>query len=484
MEDAICDLQFSISAPIIYYSRSYTTKLKSILFPKKVVFLFFMKNIFTIILLIVWTSLTVDAQENISAADSLNVLAVEFRQSDMQTSLSIAEAAYKVSEKQSDTLTMAESLINIGLAQYYLSQYDIAIASFKKSYRFYKLLNNAAGMSAAANNTGMVYYQLSNFKQAEKYYTVSLNIDRSLKDTSGMAYGLNNLGQIFQINGDYPKAIEYYRLSGDFERTTGNAFGEAQTWINIGSAYSEAGNKLKGNEFYQKALGYFTLVNDSQHLSMVLSNLGDNYRISSDFAQARKFIVKAIDLSKQNKNDIELINAQIFYSKLLSDENKPDSAEFYLFEALNRCVETDNNLLACDALMQQGFILSKNKKYEEANQYLLNAYEFAADMNYLSGLRTILQQLSENYSALGEFEEALKYQKMAASVGLPAQISSKAINENSATELKQSAGKTLFTGLLLGFFMILILTIVYLYTRMKYYKKLAESHSTAGEERK
>ena len=76
---------------------------------------------------------------------------------------------------------------------------------------------------------------------------------------------------------------------------------------------------------------------------------------------------------------------------------------------MNKCIETDNNLLACGVLMQQE-IYSLNKKYEEANQYLLNAYEFANNMNYTSALQQILSQLVNNYTGWVDFN-ALKYQK-------------------------------------------------------------------------
>lgn len=395
----------------------------------------------------------------------------------------LAKAALKIASQQNDTVTMAVSLINIGLAQYNLSQFDSAIASYKKSYRLYKSIGHSRGMSAAANNLGMVYYQLSDFTKAEKYYSISLNIDYSLKDTAGMAYGLNNLGEIYQFRGDYQKAVQYYMLSAEFERNSGNPYGEAHSWMNIGSAYSEAGNIIKGNEYYQKALLYFTSVNDSRNLSLVLTNLGDNYRLNRDYGQARSMISKAIEISTRNKNDIELIQAQIYFSKLLSDENKADSAEYWLFEALNRCVETDNNLLACEALMQQGMVLSAEKKYDEANQYLLNAYEFASDMNYSAALEKILQQLSDNYSALGEFENALKYQKMAYSAGKTSAVVNKDI-QGKNMHLGKSIDEIVFEGVILGIFIVLILSNIYIFSRMKYYKNKAESHSPAGEERK
>jgi len=443
-----------------------------------------MNKIILILFLLICTSFLAGAQNEIISADSLNILSSEFRQTDSEKSLQLARAAWIISSQQNDTEAMAASLLNMGMAQYKLSRFDSAIVSCKKSYHLYKSIGHSIGMTAAANNLGMVYYQMSDFANAEKYYSISLDIDYSLNDTAGMAYGLNNLGQLFQYRGDYQKALQYYMLSAEIEHQSGNPYGEAHSWLNIGSAYSESGNLSKGNEYYRKALEYFSSVSDSRNLALVLINLGDNFRLNHDFAQARNMISKAIEISTRNKNDIELIQAQIYYSKLLSDENKADSAEFWLFEALNRCVETDNNLLACEALMQQGLVLSAEKKYPEANQYLLNAYEFASDMQYASALKTILEQLSNNYSALGDFEEALKYQKMGAANDQTQVMSNSAAKIKKDTNPEKPAMMTLLYGLVLGAFLILLLATIHFYIRMRYYKKLTESHSPAREERK
>ncbi|KAF5053161.1 Tetratricopeptide repeat protein [anaerobic digester metagenome] len=443
-----------------------------------------MKKNILILFLLICTSFIAGAQNAIISADSLNTLAEEMRQTDNDASLKLAKAAWKISSQQNDTATMAASLLNIGLAQYYLSQYDNAATSFKESYRLYKSVGHKPGMSAAANDIGMLYYQQSDFELAEKYYQISFNIDKSLNDTAGMAVGLNNLGEIYQIRGDYSKSLRMFLLSGEMERKSGNPFGEAQSWINVGTVFCESGNTKKGNEFYKKALAYFNSTGNNQYISLTLANIGDNYRIERNFAKARDFLSKAIKLSAEGKYDLELIQAQIYFSYLLADENKPDSAEYILFEALNRCVETNNNRLACEALMQQGFLLSDKKQYHEANQYLLNAYEFASDMQYKTGLKKILQQLSENYSALGEFENALKYQKMAASTDVPTIANKSAANIENSMEPDNSSMQTLLYGLILGAFLILLLTTIYFYVRMKYYKNLAESHSPAGEERK
>ncbi len=442
-----------------------------------------MKIILTILFFLFSNALFYANAQITVSADSLNQRSRELCQKNNEASLKLALAALEVSSLQNDTVLMAESYLNIGMAQYYLSKFKEAVISNKKGYKLFKEINHSVGMSISANNLGMVYYQMGDFANAEKYYTISLNIDYSLHDTAGMALGLNNLGEIYQFKGDYQKALQYYMLSAEFEHQSGNFNGEAHSWMNIGSAYSELGNIEKGNEYYYKALTYFSDAKDNRILSLILTNLGDNYRLSGKLKQVRELLLQAIEISKKNSYEIELIQAQIYYSKILFDENKTDSAEYWLFDAMNKCIETDNNLLACEVLMQQGIIYSLNKKYEEANQYLLNAYEFADNMNYTSALQQILSQLSDNYTELGDFENALKYQKMLSTINMPyVKQDSQPIKNENIIENSSNIRAVLY-GVISGAFIALMLMAIYFYYKMKNYKKIANLHSSAGKER-
>lgn len=442
-----------------------------------------MKKNIIILFLLIFSGSAASAQNAFISADSLITLSEKWSNTDNQKSLIFAKTALKISSLEKDTSTMAASLFNVGLAQYYLSDFDSALHSLQTSYYLYKKINHLKGMSAAANNIGMVYHALSDFANAKKYYKISLRIDISIKDTAGMAFGLNNLGELYHFKQDYEKALHYYLLSEGIDQKAGNMYGVAASWLNIGGIYTETGNMAKGNEYYIKAIEYFTSVNDKRNLPLVLTSLGDNYRLIGNFGQARKLILHAVNISREYQNDLGLIQAQIYYSKLLYDENKPDSAEYWLFEALDKCVETNNNLMACEALMQQGIVLSDNKKYEEANLYLLNAYEFAIDMQYNAALNDILQFLSDNYSALNDFENALKYQKLATAIDEPTNIQKTNTVEKTQTNHADTSAKSIIIGLASGVVLILFLTIIFLYSKMKHYKKLAESHSSTGEKR-
>lgn len=443
---------------------------------------------FILILTIVLSDKCV-AQWTNMGSDALSNKAEALRETDMEESLNFSHKALKAAEQEKDTFEIARSLLNIGLAMYYTSRFDGAIEPLQRSYKMYEALKNQAGISTAATNLGLVYIQISKIQLAEKYFNISYNIDRSLKDTAGMAIGLNNLAKVFHLRGNYALALEYFEKSGLYEQIAGNDDGLATAWINTGVVYSDMQQYDRGNAYFIKALRYFEKSDNHRMYVTILIDIGDNERIGADFGQARQHITKAIAVSKKYALTNELIQSYIHYSKLLLDQNQIDSADYYLFKAMDMCVESGNDLEACEAMMQRGILLAKQQKYEESTQYLLNAFEFASNMQHSTILQKIALQLSDNYAALNQFSNALKYQKIATEIA-----SGDFFNQPDSTvsnQLKPAAeankgaisNTSFLVGIAAGIFLILILTIVLLVVRINQLKKQIALNPASGEER-
>lgn len=418
------------------------------------------------------------AQMPIPDADSLNRRAIEIRTYDPENSLKFATMAFRKSEAIHDTSSMAFSLKNMGVAMYFGSQFDSAAIILKKSYTLYCLLNDSIGMSASALNLGNCYKQTASIASAEKYYRISLGIDNALKDTAGMALGLNNLAQIYQFRGQYPEALEIYKTSAEYNLQSGNDFGAGQAWINTGVVYQELRNYNESNRYLYKALKVFEEYDDPMHIAIVKMNIGENYRCNKQFVQAAVTLKSAIDLCEQYENLNELATSYLYYSYLLDDIGKIDSAEYYFFESMDICVATDNDFLASHALMQRGKVLSEAQQYKESNEYLLNAYEFALNLDYNTNISTILNLLSDNYAALGDFNNAWKYQKLSSENSLKLMEGAQSnedikLREDSAASSKEekSNSHVVVTGILGGIALLLLILTIGMYLRMRSGKK-------------
>ncbi len=418
------------------------------------------------------------AQLSTPTADSLNRRAIEIRTYDPKNSLKLATMAFHKSEAIRDTSTMAFSLKNMGVAMYFGSQFDSAAIVLKQSYTLYCLLNDSIGMSASALNLGNCYKQTASIGLSEKYYRISLGIDHALKDTAGMALGLNNLAQLYQFRGQYAEALEIYKTSAQYNLQSGNDFGAGQAWINTGVAYQEQHNYTESSKFFFKALTVFEEYDDPMHIAIVKMNIGENFRCNKQFDQAAVQLKSAMALCEQHENLNELATSYLYYSYLLDDIEKSDSAEYYFFESMDICVATDNDFLASHALMQRGKVLSEAHKYEESNEYLLNAYDFALNLDYNTNISTILNLLSDNYAALGDYNNAWKYQKLASENSLKLMEGVRneepeTVKDNSAASSKDDTSNSniLITGVLGGIALVLLFLTIGMYFKMNSSKK-------------
>jgi len=418
------------------------------------------------------------SQMPIPDADSLNRRAIEIRTYDPENSLKFATMAFQKSEAIHDTASMAYSLKNMGVAMYFGSQFDSAAIILKKSYNLYCLLNDSIGMSASALNLGNCYKQTASIGLAEKYYRISLGIDHALKDTAGMALGLNNIAQLYQFRGQYAEALEIYKTSAEYNLMSGNDFGAGQAWINTAVVFQEQQNYNESNLYLYKALKVFEEYDDPMHISIVKMNIGENLRCTGQFYRAAETLKSAITLCEQHENLNELATSYLYYSYLLDDIGQADSAEYYFFESINICIETDNDFLASHALMQRGKVLSEAKKYKESNEYLLNAYEFALNLEYNTNISVILNLLSDNYAAMGDFDQAWKYQKLASEnslkliTGIPNEKHEKIKTDSIASPKEETSDfNIIITGILGGIALILLLLTIGMYLRMRSIKK-------------
>lgn len=342
----------------------------------------------------------------------LNKQAVEQRAFNPSYSFDLANKAYLLSVAIKDSSQQALSLKNMGLAHFFNDELDSANYYLSQSLRIYQAINDLVGISAAANNLGLIYKYKDDLDRAEHYFMMSLKIDQQLQDTAGMATGLTNLAQIYQFRGEYDQAVACYKASANMEMLSDDPIGAAESYSDLGVALTE-------NEAYEQSLQYLQLalnISDKEGAIMlraqILNNMGDNLVYLGEFEKAKKAFIESIQIRMKFDDRKGLANSYLNYSHYWEAMEMADSADYYLFEAMELCIETDNDRVASLVLYDRGLILESRGNYEESNQCLLNAYEFACNAGAVPVMNDICTKLASNYAKMGDFENAWKYQKL------------------------------------------------------------------------
>lgn len=173
----------------------------------------------------------------------LNKEGYESRLNDPKQSLQLAEQALKMAKSISYTNGEAEAYRIRGIAKYYLSQTEAAVADYLLALELFKNKHNKLGEAKVLNNIGNLYLG-ADYDKALEYFTSSLKIAEQLNEPDLMANIFLNIGNIFVRKKKYSQALGFYGKGEKLYQKTGNKIGLTHCLQNKGKIYYEL-NQLK-----------------------------------------------------------------------------------------------------------------------------------------------------------------------------------------------------------------------------------------------
>ncbi|MDN4493188.1 tetratricopeptide repeat-containing diguanylate cyclase [Ureibacillus aquaedulcis] len=235
----------------------------------------------------------------------------------------------------------------------------------------------------------------------EKNY--SLLIDLSLS-RSKIYY---NLGDIQSCIADLKKITEWIDDYGtDNQRIT---------YLNTyASVCGELGNQEKYLEYLNKAKVLAIEINDIYSLCKIYNNLGVYYLVKEQPEEAVDILLKALEFSKQLNDEQEeelMVYVRLNLSKGYTDLGEFQKAE-ELFDFLFSYIEGKQMIkISIYVLQYKGLWFKAQKRYEEANDILVKAKEFACKNNDYILLEEINKILVAVITELNDKDRLIAIQK-------------------------------------------------------------------------
>ncbi|KGR75757.1 GGDEF domain-containing protein [Ureibacillus sinduriensis] len=235
----------------------------------------------------------------------------------------------------------------------------------------------------------------------EKNYSllIDLNLNRSK-----IYY---NIGDIQSCIADLKKLTEWIDDYG----TDGQRISYLNTYASV---CGELGNQEKNLEYLNKAKSLAIAVNDIYSVCKIYNNLGVFYLVEKQPENAVEVLLEALRLSKQLDHEQE--DELVVYIRLNLSKGYTDLGEFQkaeeLFDFLFSHMEGKQMIkTSIYALQYKGFWFKAQKRYEEANDILLKAKDFASRNNDLILLEEINKLLVEVSTELGDKDRLIAIQK-------------------------------------------------------------------------
>lgn len=267
------------------------------------------------------------------------------------------------------------------------------------------------GLANSLKNVGISYYMQSEYVETLTYWNQSLKEFESINDITGIANMLSNIGAVYFNQGDDENALDYYLNALKYSEANKDTFRIATVLNNIGAVYfNKEATHDKAKEYYLKAWPICEKLNDNDLLGTIAVNLGEIYLEENNDTSALKYFersLKAYDGSKNipySLNDIgKLYLKQGNYVKALEYHTQALEAAEKLSAKLD-IMQSYNGIAATH--FKKGDVSNALSSYMQAQAV---AKEIDAQ-NYT--LKETYEGLSNTYAAVGDFNNAFKYQKL------------------------------------------------------------------------
>ncbi len=252
-----------------------------------------------------------------------------------------------------ENLSLADEILsyiynNLGGSYYYLSNYAMALESFKQSITLKEIVFSPDDPKLGSSyiNCGSIYNRLGRTEEASNLFLKGARLyeKREGADHFNLGAAYNNLGLIYQQKADFQKALDYYHSALRLYEEQGEIFLD-----NIAKIYNNIGLIHLALEEYEEALEWFLSSLDakirinSTELSSTFNNIGETYRKMGDYEKASNYFLNAIEhtIELKGEQNIDLaryyLNYGVYTIEVFQDYEK---GENLYRKALDLCLRS------------------------------------------------------------------------------------------------------------------------------------------------
>jgi tetratricopeptide (TPR) repeat protein len=298
--------------------------------------------------------------------DSLNRKSEELRKSSPDSALLIARKTLQLSQENNYLKGVGNSLNYIGIAFFYLSEYDSSMVYNERALNIFKNLKDSIRYNEVLISIGNIFQNRGMYIESAKYFEKAYNSFISLGYNKTISGLMTNISSSYFQQANYKKALDFSLKALTIAITERDLTCQANSYYTIGMIYYQLGEYDKANENYDKATKIYTVLNDNASIGAI-------------------YDLQALIYISENKMD----SAIKFYEKSLSIAS---GTKYLSFQA-----NIKNNM---------GDWYYRNAKYDQALKYFSSAKELYGHLKDNSGLSLTMIGLGMTYMKLNQLEQA------------------------------------------------------------------------------
>lgn len=312
------------------------------------------------------------------------------------SALQLAQKAYRVSQANKWTATLARSLDQIGLAQERNRQLDSARWYFARAFIEYKNLQDTLGMAQVKLHQGGLERREDFYDKALEHYFAGLKYLEKQAPNRELGLLHNGIGLSYRRLENFEQAEVHLLAALRIRQEIKDQKGLASSHSSLANLFGQQGNIVAALNENQKALALYKVLADTISLMRVLNNMGNLYLAQEQYDSAKTLYLHAITILEKTRNQERLVSAYnnlaTLYSRL--DDHSEAVATY------NRALMTLGDRKAWDLrrllLINLATSYERLGQYELANDYLKRHLPYR-DSTYNAKALTRAKELEKEY---------------------------------------------------------------------------------------
>ena len=309
-----------------------------------------------------------------------------------------AEKVLKMAVEKEYPTGQADSLLNIGRCQTFISEIDESKKNLIKALDIYRSLSGrraAIGEMRTHNSLGVISFELQEYESALNYYYMVLTESELNHDDEMKNRALNNIGEVHRLLNNKEEALVYFHQAAQLAENLKNPRIIGETDINLGEIYLSLNDLSVSEDLFNNA---FNISDNHNYLQMkadALLGLGKLDLKKADVEAGEKILLASeIYENIGDRSCVAECRYQLGLVEL--DKNNYESAENLIMKAVETAEELKNEGLLCRCYFSLSDIYKHKKDFKAALEYFERHHRLE-DEHINESLRNRLKKITILY---------------------------------------------------------------------------------------
>jgi signal transduction histidine kinase/CheY-like chemotaxis protein/class 3 adenylate cyclase/Tfp pilus assembly protein PilF len=321
------------------------------------------------------------------------------------------QESLRIAESINNIKAALSTRINIANIYYQQGKYNEALEAYENAAEGSARIGDTITLESAFNNIGNIHFQQGNLDTALTYYEKSLMLSTKIDRRMGMAMTNSNIGLILADKGRYIEALEYLLKSRELKEESGDTYGTASELNSIGKIFFLIGDYDQAFDYWENHRQLAEKLKDKNAMSISMDNMALLHSARGENDHALEYAGKGLALAEEIGNKIGQASAHGRIADIYGDLNRVEDARASYQRAMEIFRELDIKSSMAEVYVDLGSISLKEGRYGQARDLCSDALNYAESEGMSVTLREACKCLSEAWEGLGNFRNALDFQK-------------------------------------------------------------------------